>query len=367
MSLEDDDVILAGDEALHSALASIPGVSVIVFDHALRIRAVHGNALQRHGYVHEQMVGKPARETMRPPVWERIGPSSCRRSPARRRRSASAPRTHRGLRVDLQPRPARRARGRGDDDLARHHRADGRRDGAVRGQGASAGGPRPQPDGDLHARPRAALDRRQRRDLRDPGQDGRADARPADGRGVPARGLRAARRQRPRGHRERRAAELRRAGRGRARGRGAPHLVAQVPRARRRGLDHRARRRVARRHRARAQRARAGSGARPLRDACSSRRPSAWSSAASTRTARTEVVQCNLAFAEMLGRRRGAARQCRTTEMVHRTTAAAPADDRRRDGGPHRDGRAALRASATGTRSGRSPCRASRSAPTASA
>jgi diguanylate cyclase (GGDEF)-like protein/PAS domain S-box-containing protein len=74
MSREDDDVILAGDEALHSALASIPGVSVIVFDHALRIRALHGTALQRHGYVHDQMVGKPARETMRPPVWERLGP-----------------------------------------------------------------------------------------------------------------------------------------------------------------------------------------------------------------------------------------------------------------------------------------------------
>jgi PAS domain S-box-containing protein len=74
MSREDDDVILAGDEALHSALASIPGVSVIVFDCALRIRALHGTALQRYGYVHEQMVGKPARETLRPPVWERVGP-----------------------------------------------------------------------------------------------------------------------------------------------------------------------------------------------------------------------------------------------------------------------------------------------------
>ena len=74
MSRADDDVVLAGDEALHSALASIPGVSVIVFDHAMRIRALHGTALQRHGYVHERMVGRPAKEALRPPVWERLHP-----------------------------------------------------------------------------------------------------------------------------------------------------------------------------------------------------------------------------------------------------------------------------------------------------
>jgi len=74
MSRVDDDFVLAGDQALHSALASIPGVSVIVFDHAMRIRALHGTALQRHGYVHERMLGKPAEDALRAPVWERLRP-----------------------------------------------------------------------------------------------------------------------------------------------------------------------------------------------------------------------------------------------------------------------------------------------------
>jgi hypothetical protein len=87
MSEADDDVILAGDEALHSALASIPGVSVIVFDHALRIRAVHGTALLRHGYEHERMVG---RRSARP---RRIGrPSTSRRSRPSGAGAASSPR-----------------------------------------------------------------------------------------------------------------------------------------------------------------------------------------------------------------------------------------------------------------------------------
>jgi diguanylate cyclase (GGDEF)-like protein/PAS domain S-box-containing protein len=69
-----DEVVSAGDEALHSALASIPGVSVIVFACDQHIVALHGNALKRHGYVHEEMLGRPAGDVMRPQVWERIGP-----------------------------------------------------------------------------------------------------------------------------------------------------------------------------------------------------------------------------------------------------------------------------------------------------
>ncbi|HEY3614654.1 MAG TPA: PAS domain S-box protein, partial [Gaiellales bacterium] len=73
-SQADDDAMLAGDEALHAALASLPGVSVMVFDHALRIRAVHGTALLRHGYVHEHMTGRPAGDSMRPAAWTRMSP-----------------------------------------------------------------------------------------------------------------------------------------------------------------------------------------------------------------------------------------------------------------------------------------------------
>ena len=65
---------LAGEEALHSALASIPGVSVIVFDHESRIRALHGTALERHGYVHDAMLGRRTDEVLPPPVWARLAP-----------------------------------------------------------------------------------------------------------------------------------------------------------------------------------------------------------------------------------------------------------------------------------------------------
>ena len=74
MSQLDDDALLASEAALHSALASIPAVSVIVVDHAVRIRALHGSSLQRHGYVHGQMLGKRVEEAMPGPVSERLTP-----------------------------------------------------------------------------------------------------------------------------------------------------------------------------------------------------------------------------------------------------------------------------------------------------
>ena len=74
MSHMDEDEGLAGEDALNSALASIPGVSVIVFDRESRIRALHGTALQRHGYVHELMIGRRTEEVMPPEVWARLAP-----------------------------------------------------------------------------------------------------------------------------------------------------------------------------------------------------------------------------------------------------------------------------------------------------
>jgi diguanylate cyclase (GGDEF)-like protein/PAS domain S-box-containing protein len=74
MSRLDDDQWVAGNETLHSALASIPGISVVVFDHEMRIRALYGTALQRHGYVHERIVGKHMRDAMPAAVWERLAP-----------------------------------------------------------------------------------------------------------------------------------------------------------------------------------------------------------------------------------------------------------------------------------------------------
>src|SRR3954469_21690285 len=74
MSQLDDDALLASEVALHSALASIPAVSVVVVDYEVRIRALHGSALQRHGYVHAQMLGKRVADALPAPVSERLSP-----------------------------------------------------------------------------------------------------------------------------------------------------------------------------------------------------------------------------------------------------------------------------------------------------
>jgi diguanylate cyclase (GGDEF)-like protein/PAS domain S-box-containing protein len=74
MNWLDRDEWLVGVDVLHSALASIPGVSVMVFDHEMRIRAIYGAALQRHGYVHERMIGRRTPDVMPAAVWERLGP-----------------------------------------------------------------------------------------------------------------------------------------------------------------------------------------------------------------------------------------------------------------------------------------------------
>jgi diguanylate cyclase (GGDEF)-like protein/PAS domain S-box-containing protein len=73
MNGSDDDWV-TGERALLSALASIPGVSVIVFDREMRIRALHGAALARHGYAHERMIGSRTPDVMPAPVWERLAP-----------------------------------------------------------------------------------------------------------------------------------------------------------------------------------------------------------------------------------------------------------------------------------------------------
>jgi hypothetical protein len=58
----------SGEAMLHSAPASIPRVSVIVFDCEQRIRATRGSALQSHGYDSEGMLGRRMRDVMPTPV-----------------------------------------------------------------------------------------------------------------------------------------------------------------------------------------------------------------------------------------------------------------------------------------------------------
>ena len=69
---------LGGDDTLQSALASLPDLSVIVLDTEMHIRALHGTALQRHGYVHERMIGQTLREVMPRGLWQRLEPLCAR-------------------------------------------------------------------------------------------------------------------------------------------------------------------------------------------------------------------------------------------------------------------------------------------------
>ncbi len=69
---------LGGDDTLQSALASLPDLSVIVLDTEMQIRALHGTALQRHGYVHERMIGQTLREVMPRGLWQRLEPLCAR-------------------------------------------------------------------------------------------------------------------------------------------------------------------------------------------------------------------------------------------------------------------------------------------------
>jgi diguanylate cyclase (GGDEF)-like protein/PAS domain S-box-containing protein len=67
-----------GEDALHSALASIPDVSVIVLDADLQVRSLHGNALQRNGHAHERMIGQALGVVMPRPLWQVLEPLCAR-------------------------------------------------------------------------------------------------------------------------------------------------------------------------------------------------------------------------------------------------------------------------------------------------
>ncbi len=57
-----------------AAMASMPGVSVLVFDRDFRFGAVFGAAVEAHGYDPGEMVGRTAEEVLPPAAWERVRP-----------------------------------------------------------------------------------------------------------------------------------------------------------------------------------------------------------------------------------------------------------------------------------------------------
>ncbi len=76
--LEREDAMPSGGALLGAALASIPRVSVIVFDRDRRIQAIHGDSLPSHGYVPEQLIGRRIAEAMPAAVAERLDPLCAR-------------------------------------------------------------------------------------------------------------------------------------------------------------------------------------------------------------------------------------------------------------------------------------------------
>lgn len=69
MHLASDDDVLVGE-----ALRTIDDLSIVVFDLDMRIHAVHGGAVRRHGYVPERLVGRTAPDVLPAAAWERLGP-----------------------------------------------------------------------------------------------------------------------------------------------------------------------------------------------------------------------------------------------------------------------------------------------------
>lgn len=62
-------------EALVAAgLRTVPDLSIILFDREQRIIAVHGGALERHGYDPELMVGRQLADVVPAPAWTQVGP-----------------------------------------------------------------------------------------------------------------------------------------------------------------------------------------------------------------------------------------------------------------------------------------------------
>lgn len=80
MAFLDDSVAHGGDHAIDaeqlvlSAVGSMPGISVLVFDGEFRFRAVFGAAVKAHGHDPDQMVGRRAPDVLPASVWQRLAP-----------------------------------------------------------------------------------------------------------------------------------------------------------------------------------------------------------------------------------------------------------------------------------------------------
>jgi diguanylate cyclase (GGDEF)-like protein/PAS domain S-box-containing protein len=74
MTPEDPPELGIADDRLRAALDAAPGISVLFFDLDMRIEAVYGRTMERHGYVPEQIIGRRAPDVLPAGAWERFGP-----------------------------------------------------------------------------------------------------------------------------------------------------------------------------------------------------------------------------------------------------------------------------------------------------
>lgn len=80
MAFLDDSVAHSNGHAIDaeqlvlSAIGSMPGISVLVFDGEYRFRAVFGAAVRAHGHDPDHMVGRRAPDVLPATVWQRLAP-----------------------------------------------------------------------------------------------------------------------------------------------------------------------------------------------------------------------------------------------------------------------------------------------------
>lgn len=60
--------------AVHAAMAGLPGLAVLVFDLDLRVLAVYGGGLAKHGYEADRIIGRRIFEFTPAAAWSRVGP-----------------------------------------------------------------------------------------------------------------------------------------------------------------------------------------------------------------------------------------------------------------------------------------------------
>jgi diguanylate cyclase (GGDEF)-like protein/PAS domain S-box-containing protein len=69
-----DDFLLDVEPLIGEALHNVEKLSIVVFDQDMRVRAVYGGALTRHGYTPERLVGRRAPDVVPASAWAEIGP-----------------------------------------------------------------------------------------------------------------------------------------------------------------------------------------------------------------------------------------------------------------------------------------------------